>query len=212
MEWIKKNILYVGLAAAALIAAFAAMVFIYAEKEGSNPAAELEAMAAVEAPAEKTQAESSGEAEEAGGTMLVDVKGAVTNAGVYEADPGDRVKDLIEKAGGFSKEADINKINLAQKLADEMVIYVPKIGEETGNAMSTALPDSGQGETDGKIAVNTATVEELDTLPGIGPSRAQAIIDYREENGPFKKLEDLLNVTGIGEKSLEKLKDYIVIQ
>jgi competence protein ComEA len=145
--------------------------------------------------------------EKTASTIFVDVKGEVVHQGVYEVKETDRVKDVISLAGGFTKDADQTKVNLAAKVHDEMVIYVPKVGEAAdGAAIANTAKD------DGKVNVNTATVEELQQLHGIGPAKAEAIIAYREEHGPFQKIEDLLNVTGIGVKSLEKIKDQVVVR
>jgi len=138
--------------------------------------------------------------------IVVDVEGAVKHPGVYEMKQGDRVVDVVKKAGGLTKEADPAQINLAKKLTDEMQIYIPKEGE-SGRGMATT--DTGGTAEGGKININTATVDELQTIPGIGPAKASAIIEYREKNGPFKKVEDLDNVSGIGEKTLEHIKDKI---
>ncbi|MBO9129575.1 helix-hairpin-helix domain-containing protein [Bacillus sp. 165] len=140
------------------------------------------------------------------GFVMVDVKGAVAKEGVYELPQGARVIDAIAKAGGFLEKADKAKVNLASLARDEMVIYVPVQGElqEAG-----VVPPSVSGE--GKIAINQATAEQLQEIPGVGPSKAANIIRYREEQGAFQKLEDLLEVDGIGEKSLEKMKDYIIV-
>jgi competence protein ComEA len=137
---------------------------------------------------------------------VVDVKGAVNSPGVYKVAKGDRVIDVIRDAGGFTKKADQQQINLAGLLKDEMVVYVPVQGE-TSKQWTAAVPSSSSEE--GKINVNTANAAALEELPGIGPAKATAIIAYREEQGPFQTAEDLLEVTGIGEKSLEQLKDSI---
>jgi competence protein ComEA len=135
--------------------------------------------------------------------ILVDIKGEVKLPGVYEMDDTARVQDVVLLAGGFTKEADQNQINLAQKVFDEMIIIVPKMGME-GSASATQAQSS-------KIRINYATAEEIQQLPGIGPSKAKAIVEYREENGYFKKIEDLLEVSGIGEKTLEALKEEIQV-
>ncbi|WP_047986346.1 helix-hairpin-helix domain-containing protein [Ornithinibacillus californiensis] len=135
--------------------------------------------------------------------ILVDIKGEVKQPGVYEMDDNARVQDVVLLAGGFTKEADQNQINLAQKVFDEMIIIVPKMGQE-GSQSATQAQTS-------KIRINYATVEEIQKLPGIGPSKANAIVEYREENGYFKKVEDLLEVSGIGEKTLEALKEEIQV-
>lgn len=136
--------------------------------------------------------------------VVVDIKGAVKRPGVYTMNEGDRVIDAIEKAGGVLPEADENQLNLASLLKDEMVIYVAKKGEERTQM-------DFQYEDDGKIRINSASSEELQKLQGIGPSKAEAIITHREENGPFKTVEDLLKVSGIGEKTLENIKDNIIV-
>ncbi|MYL63002.1 hypothetical protein GLW07_06475 [Bacillus hwajinpoensis] len=137
--------------------------------------------------------------------VLVDVKGAVVTPGVYEVSANGRVKDVIQKAGGFLEEADQAQLNLAGKVIDEMMIYVPIKGETTVAAGSVTAES-------GLISINTADLIELQELPGIGPAKAEAIIQYREENGPFSASEDLQNISGIGEKTFEKLKDLITVQ
>lgn len=121
---------------------------------------------------------------------------------------GERVIDVIERAGGFRENADSLQVNLSQRVHDEMVIYVPVQGENI--PVSTLLPAPAGTSNNGKININTASATELETLPGIGPQKAEAIIQYREENGPFQKAEDLMKVSGIGEKTFEKLKEHIV--
>ncbi|RNA68843.1 helix-hairpin-helix domain-containing protein [Alteribacter keqinensis] len=136
--------------------------------------------------------------------VYVDVKGAVFKPGVYMLEEGMRVKDALLKAGGVRPEADQNRVNLALMLQDEMVIYVPEEGEEgQGDFGGSASQESDQ------VNLNTADLSELESLPGIGPSKAQAIIAHREDHGSFQNIEDLTNVTGIGEKTLENLKPYL---
>lgn len=132
--------------------------------------------------------------------IFVDVKGEVKHEGVYKMKIGDRVIDLIQKAGGELPEADMAAVNMAQKLQDEMVIMVPAISSElTGNQLV-------QSDT---ININIATQSELETIPGIGPAKATAIIQYREEHGQFQSIEEIMNISGIGEKTFEKLKESI---
>lgn len=138
-------------------------------------------------------------------TAVIDVKGEVNRPGVYEVSTDSRVNDLIELAGGFTEEADVHQINLAQKVHDEMSIIVFKKGDETAGGFSAKV------ESDGKVRINYATAEEIQTLSGIGPSKAQAIIKHREENGLFQQPEDLLEISGIGEKTLENFIDQIQI-
>ncbi|SOC20746.1 competence protein ComEA [Ureibacillus xyleni] len=146
--------------------------------------------------------------------IMVDVKGEVYFPGVYELTTEDRVIDAINLAGGYTEQAETKHVNHAQKLQDEMVIYIPKKGEELENQPIESIVMSGQvsNDTSDKININTADESQLTTLPGIGPSKAQAIIAYREENGSFKTIEDLTNVSGIGDKTFEKLKELIDIK
>ncbi|WP_329955800.1 helix-hairpin-helix domain-containing protein [Calidifontibacillus erzurumensis] len=141
--------------------------------------------------------------------LFVDIKGAVVKPGVYQLEENSRVLDAIEKAGGFLADADQMKINLAARVVDEMVIYVPKIGEQMVDKTEHVVFNNTD---DGKIDINRATKEELEQLPGIGPSKAASIISYREENGFFKTIEELINVTGIGEKSFALIKDHIKVR
>ncbi|MBD7935782.1 helix-hairpin-helix domain-containing protein [Cytobacillus sp. Sa5YUA1] len=138
--------------------------------------------------------------------VMVDIKGEVKDPGVYELKNTQRIVDAIQVAGGFLSEADQQQVNLAQKLTDEMVIYIPKVGEESVSSLPT-LNDGNEG----KINLNQATVEQLETLPGIGPTKAEDILSFREENGSFKAIEDLKEISGIGEKTFEKLKDLISV-
>lgn len=146
-------------------------------------------------------------------SIVVDIKGEVKKPGVYNMNNGSRVIDVVEQAGGFTKDADERAINLAQKLTDEMVIYVPKFGEEEFAFMGSESTHIANlhDEEEKKVRINDATSEQLQTLQGIGPAKAEAIIQYREEHGPFQQLEDLLNVSGIGEKTLEQIKDAIIV-
>lgn len=144
--------------------------------------------------------------------VIVDVKGAVNNPGVYEAESEDRVIDMINMAGGLKESADKAKINFATRVEDEMVIYVPEIGEEMEQEGGMMTVMGGTDQKDGKVNINTADDTELQTLTGIGPAKAAAIIDYREKNGPFKVIEDLKLISGIGEKSFEKLKEQIKVK
>nr|WP_246521326.1 MULTISPECIES: helix-hairpin-helix domain-containing protein [Ornithinibacillus] len=137
------------------------------------------------------------------GLVVVDIKGEVQNPGVYEIKESSRVRDVVLLAGGFTNSADQNLINLAQKVFDEMVILVPEIGQE-------GSVNVGESES-AKIRINYATVEEIQKLPGIGPSKANAIVEYRDANGYFQQVEDLLSVTGIGEKTLEAIKDELQV-
>lgn len=138
--------------------------------------------------------------------QFVDVKGEVKKPDMYEITGDKRVKEVIEMAGGFTDQANTEQVNLALKVVDEMVIIVPKIGEEINPAQITT-----NETTTSKIPLNTATKEEIETLPGIGGVKADAILQYREENGAFTSIEDLQAITGIGAKTIEKLEEFIQI-
>jgi len=155
--------------------------------------------------AEKTEESTTLEA-----VIFVDIKGDVKKPGVYQMKAGDRVKDAIDAAGGLTAEADSQKVNLAQRVEDQMVIVVPKVGEE-----AEAIPagvTSKETSKEGKVNINTATVEELKTLKGVGEKKAEAIIEYRKKNGSFKTKEDLMKVRGIGKKLFESFEERIVTQ
>ncbi|EIW01469.1 helix-hairpin-helix domain-containing protein [Thermoanaerobacter siderophilus] len=137
--------------------------------------------------------------------IKVYVTGLVKNPGVYTMKEGERIIDAINKAGGPLEEADLTNINLAQKVKDEQMIIVPKKGE-TNNISPTSTIQKNE-----KININTATKEELQTLPGIGPVTAERIIEFRENKGSFKKIEDIMNVPRIGPKMFEQIKDKITV-
>jgi len=132
------------------------------------------------------------------GMVTVYVSGAVAAPGVYSLPAGSRAEAVIEAAGGFLPQAEQASINLAQLLTDGQQIDVPEIG------------DAGQIVAE-RVNINTATPEELDALPGIGPATAQAIVDYRLENGPFQFIEDIRQVPGIGPATFEDIQDSITI-
>ena len=140
------------------------------------------------------------------------ISGEINKPGVYQIKDGDRLEDLIEEAGGLTDKASDKTLNLAQRLEDQMKIYIPNIDEE--NSLENIDPNqaaniSASSKSD-LININTASKEELMSLPNIGDKRADAIIEYRSAN-KFEKIEDIKNVTGIGDKFYEALKDLITI-
>lgn len=150
-------------------------------------------------------------------SIIVDVKGAVKYPGVYTLFEEQRIVDAVEAAGGYTDDANPVLINHAQRLQDEMVIYIPKTGEEPAEVMEQiiqASPANGSssGSTTVKININKAMEAELTQLPGIGPSKAGAIIQHRSEHGNFQAIDDLKKVTGIGDKTFEQLKDLIDVK
>ena len=177
-------------------------------------------------------------------TLTVHVCGAVKKEGVYSLPEGSRIRDAIEAAGGFDKDADTSFLNLAMKLEDSWQIRVPTVGEAEklrqdgengkteGAVLSTADMDSPgitRGSVSGedtlrtdaesgsssaevrRVNINTASVEELMEIPGIGESKAKKIIEYREKNGKFESIEDIMNVSGIKENSFRKMQEYITV-
>ena len=148
--------------------------------------------------------------------VYVDVDGAVVRPGVYRLKDGARVSQAIDAAGGLTAEADVTGLNRASKVADGQKIYVPKAGEQQtvsadGGADGGAVLASGANDVAGLVNINTASAAELQTLSGIGPSMAQSIIDERTKNGAFASVDDLMRVSGIGEKKLAKIKDCICV-
>ena len=148
--------------------------------------------------------------------IKVDIKGAVKNPGVYEIKMGSRVTDLIKLAGGTTPDADLNGTNLSMKLNDENCIVIYKKGDIEKIQIpqsSTSISTTSKAKEDNAIInINTASKEELNTLIGIGDTKADAIIKYREENGGFKSVEELTKVSGIGEKTLSKFIDKVDIR
>ncbi len=149
-------------------------------------------------------------AEEVTEMIKIYITGQVKKPGVIEVEEGSRLIDAIELAGGLLDDADMKKINLALKVQDEGMYIIPRIGEEIDGELNQGMVDTGQ--SGGKVNINRATAEELETLHGIGPAKAKAIIDYREKHGPFKAIDEIKNVSGIGEKTFEKLQDSITIK
>lgn len=141
--------------------------------------------------------------------VLVHVLGAVARPGLYELAEGDRVVDAVAAAGGFTEEADQAALNLAQVLADAQQVQVPRVGEAPPPPPpGSTAPGAAAG---GPVNLNTADLAALDTLPRVGPSTAQKILDWRESNGPFTSVDDLLAVSGIGEATLEGLRDLVTV-
>ena len=143
--------------------------------------------------------------------IAVHVKGSVKKPGVVILDEGQRVFDAIEMAGGILEGvADLNRVNLAQRLQDEQEVYVPAIGEEVEPEKPEEDVQKHQ-QAGYKININTASLEALQQLPGIGPVTAQNIINYRTQSGKFTSIEDIKNVSGIGDKKFEQIKDLITV-
>ena len=142
--------------------------------------------------------------------ITVDVKGAVKAPGIYDLPVGSRVNDAVQKAGGLTEQADSKSLNLAQKVSDEALVYVPTKGEESASQQAGSGAPSSTSK-DKKVNLNKASLEELKQVKGLGGKRAQDIIDHREANGKFKSVDELKKVSGIGAKTIEKLKDYVTV-
>jgi competence protein ComEA len=144
--------------------------------------------------------------------LRVYITGAVKEPDVYFLSPGSIVKDALLAAGGATDDADLDRVNLALELSDQQQVYVPRQG---GGAAPIPLPTSpgrSSPEPTAKVNLNTATAEELDALPGIGPAIAQRIIDYRAQNGPFSAIEEVMEVKGIGPVTFADLRERITVE
>jgi competence protein ComEA len=139
-------------------------------------------------------------------TLIVDVAGEVQQPGVYEFVEGDRVIDAIERAGGQLPKADLSLLNLAAPLTDGIQILVPKAGPP-----GAVVPGGTMGSSSGLININSASATELETLSGIGEVLAATIIEYRDQNGPFASVDDLMDVSGIGPATLEEIREQVTV-
>ncbi len=153
--------------------------------------------------------------------LVVDVVGEVRRAGVYRVAAGARIVDAIDAAGGLTPQADRARVNLAAPVSDGERIFVPAVGQQVPaiavGGQPAGPPAGTPGATGGGVGqgepvnINTASLEELDTLPGVGPATAQAIIDHRTQNGPFASVDELLDVRGIGDAKLAELRDHVAV-
>lgn len=146
--------------------------------------------------------------------VVVDVTGAVVSPTVARLPAGSRVDDAVLAAGGYAEDADLSAINRAALLVDGQKVHVPRVGETSaaeGGGYSFGQDVSAASDGSGLVNINTADASALDALPGVGPATAEAIIKDREENGPFASIEDIMRVSGIGEKKFENLKDAICV-
>lgn len=217
----KKQKIILGILTA-IVAGFICY-YVYARDEGNNT---IDLESNIETQEEVTEQEKEGYSDD---RILVHISGAVNKEGIVELKIGSRIADAIDKAGGMKEEADIEDINLAYKLEDGMKIHIPtkqeressniteegKTEEITEKYVTTSSGVSAKNETKNtqnlKININTATQTQLETLPGIGPSTATKIITYRKEKGKFKTIEDIKEVSGIGDSKFEKIKNYITV-
>lgn len=189
-----------------LLLLFAGVLIValsYKNYRDTNRGADAEAFALKGESFEEANASEWSREEAIGGTIYVDIGGAVNEPGLYELDRGARVKDGVTAAGGVTGDADTAQINLAKKLNDEEKLYIPKIGE------NASPPESSSSHTQsGAVSIQNGSKEDLMRLPGIGEKTAEKIIEYRSTH-PFTEIEDLKEVPGIGEKTFESLKSNI---
>jgi competence protein ComEA len=192
----------VAVGALALVAVVAAAVFVLRPSGGPAPEVTLPRAGTAADPATTTTTEAP--------AVVAHAAGAVRAPGVYRLEPGARAGDLVTAAGGAAPDADLQRLNLAAPVADGEQLYVPRIGEVA--APAAPAPTGGAGEEGGgPVDLNTATAEELEELPGVGPAIAEAILDERERRGRFDAVEDLLDVRGIGDARLEQLRDLVTV-
>lgn len=148
--------------------------------------------------------------------ITVYVSGAVNKPGIVTLNEGDRLATAVEKVGGTTKKADLNGINMAIKLKDEMHYIIPRIGEVVKDSASEVVSDGNFNQSESsktsQININTATIEELDKLPGVGEATANKIVNHRSESGEFKSIEEIKNVNGIGDKKFEEMKNLICVK
>ena len=149
--------------------------------------------------------------------IIVEIKGEVAKPDVYQLEEGSIIKDLIDMAGGVTEEADLSRINRAEELLNHELIIIGNINDETessvvqNSSVSSGISTDNDSKSSTLININTADLEQLKKITGIGDIKAQSIIDYREANGGFKSLEELKNVDGIGDKTFEKIKEQITL-
>ena len=216
----KKNSKYIKTAMMAATVLIAVLFF------GSN--GEKDSHIIIENNTEKVYAEAEGElrtddSDDVLTSIYCDISGEVINPGVYTLTKGDRLDTLIKLAGGLTDEADIDLINRARILSDGEKVFIPKLGSEDFDK-ETGLPngypkneptvDNSSSNSNNKadlVNINTASQDELETIPGIGPVTAEKIISYRESFGPFDSVEDLINVSGIGTKTVKKIAQYVTV-
>lgn len=220
-KWIQKNRLFLSVIALSLVLVVmisTLIILLFTQQSSENIVVEPleESRSKEEQQLEKE--ESSKKKEPSPEKLVVDIKGAVKNPGVYGVTSDMRLIDAINLAGGFTGEADQSQMNLALRLTDQLMIYVPKNGEELPMEQSLKQPvKSGEKVNEElaskglKVNLNTASVAELQTLAGVGLKKAEDIIRYREENGSFQQIEELTKVSGIGEKTYEALKEQLTV-
>lgn len=213
--WTKKNRKPLYTAAAILAIAAAALFFgEYGKTEGISWYSDgKETVENEEKNTEKKEAGSAQDKSSAAASELiyVDVEGEINNPGVYEADKKTRVFQIINKAGGFTEQADPSLINQAEIVEDGELIRVPAKGEADAASAASSSDGTASASSSDLVNINTADASKLQEIPGVGPSIAEKIVEYRTSNGRFRKIEDIKNVSGIGEKTFDKMKSHLTV-
>ena len=190
-------------------------VLLFVRRDDNAPIQVVLPATAVAEPATNPQTAASGEAGRAQGEVRVYVTGAVSRPGVYTLAPDDRVEDAIAAAGGANADAELTGLNQAGRVRDEEHYHVPRLGEipptATVSAKNQANTSDSSATGGGLIDLNAASVDLLDTLPGIGPALAGAIVSYREQNGPFRSVAEVTSVPRIGPAAYEKIRDLVTV-
>ena len=202
---------------------FASGMGIFERKEKISSPSKIERCEKEEDVFSKSNKELNKQKEEINKKITIYISGEVANPGVISIDLGQRLDDAIKKVGGLTKEADIERVNLAMKVEDAQHYIIPRKGEknqikedvnysQTDENSSSQLSKKSSSKGSGKININLADENELESIPGVGPSIAKKIIDYREKEEKFTNIEDIKNVSGIGDKKFENMKEYISTQ
>lgn len=202
---------------------FASGMGIFERKEKISSPSKIERCEKEEDAFSKINKELNKKNEEINKKITIYISGEVANPGVISIDLGQRLDDAIKKVGGLTKEADIERVNLAMKVEDAQHYIIPRKGEnnqnkkdvnysQTDENSNSQVSKKSSSKGSGKININLADENELESIPGVGPSTAKKIIDYRDKEGKFTNIEDIKNVSGIGDKKLENMKEYISTQ
>lgn len=212
IEMLKEYKWQIALPAVAGLLMATFLIFSQSAKSDQTGLTELPQTEQASSSQEQTEETSTEESEELS-QLVVDVKGAVAKPGLYILEADARVNDAVDAAGGLTSQADPKSINLAQKLSDEAVVYVASKDEKISVVASTTASSAMSPEgNESKVNLNTATEADLQTISGIGAKRAADIIAYREANGGFKSVDDLNNVSGIGDKTMESIRPYVTVE
>lgn len=211
--WMRQRGVLVGLAGL-LIGTTLVVITLTGWSTQPAPAAAVEDISLDEPDASGAETPAASTTTPAPTRIVVYVSGAVRQPDVYELPAEARVKDVVLSAGGFSEDADVEQINLAERLRDAQHVHVPRLGEHGGTAgqTGTTTPDTAASAPDGLIDLNSASISELDAINGIGPALAQRIVEYRDSNGPFTSVEDLQKVKGIGAALYAKITPYVTVR